>query len=59
LGTGLAIVFRGSLHNAFAIAAIDVIGFLVGHRILFRRSRMPASFAAPAPAASAVPAPTP
>jgi hypothetical protein len=37
LGTGAVIVFRGSLHNAFAIAAIDVIGFFVAHRVLFRR----------------------
>jgi hypothetical protein len=59
IGTGLAVIFRGSLHNAFAIAAIDVTGFLVTHRLLYRRSPMPASIAAPAPAASAVAAPTP
>lgn len=58
MGTGFVVVFRGSLHNAFAIAAIDVVGFLVVHRILFRRSQMPASVEALAPAASAVPAPT-
>jgi hypothetical protein len=33
--TGLVIVFRGTLHNAIAFAAIDVIGFFVAHRLLF------------------------
>jgi len=36
-GTGMVIVFRGTLHNAIAFALIDVIGFFLAHRILFRR----------------------
>jgi len=34
-GTGLVIIFRGSLHNGVAIAGIDVIGFFIAHRTLF------------------------
>jgi hypothetical protein len=40
-GTGLVIAFRGSLHNGIAIAGIDVIGFFVVHRILYRRRTGP------------------
>jgi hypothetical protein len=35
--TGLVVIFRGSLHNGVAIAGIDVIGFFVVHRLLFKR----------------------
>lgn len=38
-GTGLIVVFRGSLTQAFALAAIDIVGFFVAHRILYRRIR--------------------
>jgi hypothetical protein len=37
-GTGLIIIFRGSLHQGIAEAAIDAIGFWAAHRILFKRS---------------------
>lgn len=43
--TGLVIVFRGTLHNAIALAAIDVIGFYAAHRFLF--SRAPARSTSP------------
>ena len=36
-GTGCVIVMRGSLHQGIALAAIDVVGFAVAHRILFAR----------------------
>jgi hypothetical protein len=37
-GTGLVIIFRGSLHEGIALALIDILGFLIAHRILFRRA---------------------
>jgi hypothetical protein len=37
-GTGAVIVFRGSLAPGVALATIDVVGFFVTHRILFRRA---------------------
>lgn len=36
-GTGAVTVFRGSLAQGIALATIDVIGFFVAHRILYRR----------------------
>lgn len=36
-GTGAVIILRGSLAAGISLAAIDVIGFLIVHRLLFRR----------------------
>ncbi|MGO9972080.1 MAG: hypothetical protein ACLP01_04570 [Solirubrobacteraceae bacterium] len=42
-GTGAVIVFRGSLHQGIALATIDVVGFPIAHRFLFRRVPEPAA----------------
>jgi hypothetical protein len=34
--TGAVIVMRGSLHQGVALAVIDVVGFFVAHRLLYR-----------------------
>jgi hypothetical protein len=36
-GTGSVMVMRGSLHDGIALAGIDILGFFITHRILYRR----------------------
>lgn len=50
-GTGAVIVFRGTFHQGVALAGIDIAGFWLAHRILFRRARQQAA-SLPNPASS-------
>jgi hypothetical protein len=45
--TGMIVVFRGSLTQAFALTAIDILGFFAVHRILYRIRASPAPTHAP------------
>jgi hypothetical protein len=56
--TGAVIVMRGSLHQGVALAVIDVLGFFVAHRLLYRPAPKPQLTGVHPSVGSAEPQPT-